>query len=96
MLWGALSGPSVWFGACQGETGAEETELHRHHSSVVEGVRERTEPGSAPGRVKHGAGGALGKSCMDTWKHVDLGVRTEYWDRDLERLQGIHGYSSCG
>lgn len=48
---------------------------------------ERTEPGSARGRVRHRAGRAHGKSCTDTWKHVDLGVRTEYWDRGLERCR---------
>lgn len=53
----------------------------------MESVRQRTEPGSAPGRVRHRAGRACGKSCMDTWKHVDLGVRAEYRDRDLERCR---------
>lgn len=35
------------------------------------------------------AGRARGKSCMDTWKHAGFGVRTEYWDRDLERCREL-------
>lgn len=57
------------------------------HSSMVEDMRERTEPCSAHGRVRHGAGTAHGKSCMDTGECIDLGVRTEHWDRGLERCR---------